>query len=330
VKLSVALATWRGTAYLQAQLDSLVAQSRKPDELVAVDDASGDATPDVLEAFAAHAPFPVRVLRNASNLGYAANFNRALMECTGDLVLPCDQDDLWFPDKLAKFEAWASETPDAQIFACDAELTDGALNRSGRTKRGQIAAMGLPPEAFVMGCCLGVRRAFLDIALPIPDRARAHDTWLVELAGRFGLVDRRADVLQYYRQHGANTSDFAANTTLNIGFSHLAARQATSIWRRMRSDGGLCAELIFLTLQEERVVRASVGLQALCGPKRYDAALAALAARRETLEARTDVRSKRGLRRILAALLLWRGGGYSRSGGLRGVLRDLTVQGSAS
>lgn len=330
MKLSVALATWRGTAHLQAQLDSLAAQIRQPDELVAVDDASGDATPDMLVAFAAQAPFPVKVLRNPVNLGYAANFNRALTECTGDLVLPCDQDDLWFPDKLAKFEAWAYATPDAQIFACDTELTDGSLNPSGRTKRGQIAAMGLPQEAFVMGCCLSVRRAFLDITLPIPDEAKAHDTWLVELADRFGLVDRRADVLQYYRQHGANTSDFAANTTLNIGRGRLAAQRAASIWRRIRSDGGLRAELTFLTLQEERVVQAAAGLQAICGPARYDAAVSALAARRLMLGARADVRAMRGLERIPAALRLWRAGGYSRSGGLRGVLRDLTVPGGTA
>ena len=325
MKISVALAAWRGSAYLDAQLDSLAAQTRLPDELVAVDDASGDHTPDMLDAFAARAHFPVRVLRNPTNLGYAQNFGRALSECTGDLVLPCDQDDVWFPEKLERFEDWAQARPDMQIFACDAELTDGALIPTGRTKRGQIAAVGLPEDAFVMGCCLGVRRAFLDVALPLPQGARAHDTWLVELADRFGLVDRRGEVLQYYRQHGANTSDFLANTPDAIGPMRRMTLRAASILRRMRSDGGLMREIDSLRLQNQRIADRTSDIAALSSPERLAAARVTLGNHLDRLEARAAARSATPLSRPVAVARLWRAGGYAGTGGMTGAVRDLTT-----
>ena len=330
MKISVALATWRGTAHLGEQLDSLSAQTRLPDELIAVDDASGDETAAMLDDFAVRAPFPVRVLRNEKNLGYAANFGRALSECTGDLVLPCDQDDVWFADKLEQFEDWAQSYPDVQIFACDAELTDGALTPSGRTKRGQIAAVGLPEAAFVMGCCLAVRQSFLTAALPIPQTASAHDTWLVELADHFDLVQRRPEVLQYYRQHGANTSDFMANTPDRIGFAQQITLRTKSILRRMQNDGGLLREHKELRLQADRIAQQAGKLVDISGPERFTAGASRVNGRLADLEARIAVRGTAPLSRPMAIARLSQAGTYGRTGGVKGALRDLTTSGRSS
>src|SRR5213080_381833 len=98
--LSVALCTYNGAAYLGEQLDSIVAQSRPPDELVVCDDGSTDETVEVLETFLAEAPFPVRLQRNEANLGFVKNFEQAISLCTGDFVALSDQDDVWMPGKL--------------------------------------------------------------------------------------------------------------------------------------------------------------------------------------------------------------------------------------
>jgi glycosyltransferase involved in cell wall biosynthesis len=325
LKISIALATWRGTAYLQEQLESLAAQTRLPDELVASDDASNDATIDLLEAFALRAPFEVRILRNDTNLGFAGNFDRALGACTGDLVFPCDQDDVWFPEKLAQMERWAYSTSDVAIFACDTELTDTTLAPSGRTKRGQLAALGLPMEAFVMGCCLAIRREFLDIALPIPAGFKAHDTWIVELADTLGLVERRAEVLQYYRQHGRNTSDFSANTIDHIGFLRRAHLWKKGFLRRLSGNGGLCGELERLRQQGERIAERNVDLVRLLGAERSARCKATLNRKLGRLEARAAVRSASIARRPLALARNWRQAGYTGRAGLVGAMRDLTT-----
>ena len=52
LRLSIVMCTYNGAGYLQSQLESLLAQTRLPDEIVLSDDASTDATMGLLEAFA--------------------------------------------------------------------------------------------------------------------------------------------------------------------------------------------------------------------------------------------------------------------------------------
>src|SRR5271154_4257677 len=69
MRVSVAMCTYNGAQYLGEQLESFVAQSRPPDELVVCDDGSTDATPQILADFAGRAPFDVRIFRNKANVG---------------------------------------------------------------------------------------------------------------------------------------------------------------------------------------------------------------------------------------------------------------------
>ena len=51
LKVSVVMATYNGEKYIKKQLDSLESQSMLPYELVIVDDASADKTPEIIEEF---------------------------------------------------------------------------------------------------------------------------------------------------------------------------------------------------------------------------------------------------------------------------------------
>ena len=92
---SVAMCTYNGARFLGAQLASVAAQARAPDELVVCDDRSTDETARVVEEFAAAAPFRVRLHVNERNLGTTRNFERAVSLCEGDLIALSDQDDVW-------------------------------------------------------------------------------------------------------------------------------------------------------------------------------------------------------------------------------------------
>jgi glycosyltransferase involved in cell wall biosynthesis len=78
VALSVALATHDGERWLPELLSSLVDQTRPPDELVVCDDASTDGSREVLDAFAATAPFPVERVDHGRRQGPVRAFERAL------------------------------------------------------------------------------------------------------------------------------------------------------------------------------------------------------------------------------------------------------------
>ena len=101
-RFSVALCTYNGAQYLPDQLESIVAQTRLPDELVVGDDHSTDDTVNILEDFAAGAPFPVRLHVNETNLGVVKNFEATILRCQGNLTALCDQDDVWLRNKVGE------------------------------------------------------------------------------------------------------------------------------------------------------------------------------------------------------------------------------------
>ncbi|HET8723403.1 MAG TPA: glycosyltransferase family 2 protein [Anaeromyxobacteraceae bacterium] len=203
--ISVVLATWQGERHLRAQLDSLLAQTLPPLEIVAVDDASTDGTLSILEAYAARDP-RVRVFPSASNQGYVRNFVRGLGLARGAFVAPCDQDDVWLPRKLEVLRSRIGGHPAAYS---DSELVDEELRPLGRrmsqVKRQVDVA---DPLMFAVGQgapghSMLVRRELVQACLPFPD-VLPHDYWMAfQAAGRGGLL-YVPEPLVLYRQHGGN------------------------------------------------------------------------------------------------------------------------------
>src|SRR5215208_90703 len=104
LKFYVAMCTYNGAQFVAEQLDSIAAQTRRPDELVVCDDGSDDATPEIIREFAHRASFPLRFYVNETNLGSTRNFERAISLCEGDFIALADQDDVWLPEKLERLE----------------------------------------------------------------------------------------------------------------------------------------------------------------------------------------------------------------------------------
>lgn len=210
------MATYNGEKYLSKQLKSFITQTRQPDELVITDDCSTDKTMDILKEFKKNAPFDVKIFSNKINLGYTQNFNKALSLCSGDLVFLSDQDDVWFDEKLEYMVNLIKQHPTKSVFMCDAELTDEVLAPSGITKQMQIKRLRGKLTGFVTGCCILVKKDFLDKVLPIPEYFRGHDNWIVNLSDALNQRYIDGKVLQYYRRHGSNESMTLSNKIKTI------------------------------------------------------------------------------------------------------------------
>ncbi len=123
-KISVALCTYNGERFLGRQLASMQQQTRLPDELVVCDDCSTDSTIEILNGFAASSPFPVRITRNDQNLGFVANFERAIRLCEGNLIALSDQDDIWYPTRLERSLQEFTAHPELGLVFSDADVID--------------------------------------------------------------------------------------------------------------------------------------------------------------------------------------------------------------
>lgn len=216
-EVSVALATCNGMRFLSEQLDSIEAQTRLPNELIVTDDASTDETAAVVERFATQSGMECSVYKNERRLGYAQNFSRTLSRTQGEIVFLSDQDDRWDADKIETMLAELERSPDAQVLACDARLVDGKLKPVGVTKLEQIRRSGMPAETFFMGCCMAVRRDFLQRILPIPPGFPEHDQWIATIARAFGVMKVIEKPLQDYRLHDHNQSRHPANLLQRLG-----------------------------------------------------------------------------------------------------------------
>lgn len=102
MRLSVYITSFNQRAYLVEALQSVLAQTRLPDEILVVDDASQDGSQDVIRQYAVRHPGLIKPLLRASNGGIARVRTDALEASTGDAVTYCDGDDRFLPEKLAR------------------------------------------------------------------------------------------------------------------------------------------------------------------------------------------------------------------------------------
>ncbi len=93
--LSVVMPTRNRPAQLERAARSVLAQRDVELELVLVDDASSDHTPEVAERLAEDPR--VHLLRNPEPLGPGGSRNRGIVAARGDLLGFCDDDDAWLP-----------------------------------------------------------------------------------------------------------------------------------------------------------------------------------------------------------------------------------------
>jgi len=105
-QISVAVATYNGAAFVTETLNSILAQSLPPSEIVVVDDGSTDTTAQILAEFGDS----LRVF-TIENSGPETAKKAAIEATTGAWVAICDHDDLWHEDHLKRLAALAKKYP---------------------------------------------------------------------------------------------------------------------------------------------------------------------------------------------------------------------------
>jgi glycosyltransferase involved in cell wall biosynthesis len=215
--VSIALCTFNGERYLGDLLESLLLQSTLPRELVVCDDRSTDSTTELLQEFSSRAPFNVNIIINRNHLGVIHNFETAFAACSAEYIAPCDQDDVWKPDKLEKLLSLAGQMKAGKrhgpyFVHTDVDLVDSQLHKTGVTFLEHQALT--PPRTnqyktliaqnYIPGCSSMFSRELLEYALPIPEEAVMHDWWLALIASIAGEIRYDPSTTVLYRQHAEN------------------------------------------------------------------------------------------------------------------------------
>lgn len=129
--VSVVIPSYNYARYVAEAIDSVLAQTRPPLEIIVVDDGSTDATAEVLATFGDR----IRVLRQ-QNQGVSVARNRGVAEARGEYIAFMDADDVWKPRKLELQMARFDADPSLGLVACGLETFDA----EGRTLDVRIKA----------------------------------------------------------------------------------------------------------------------------------------------------------------------------------------------
>jgi glycosyltransferase involved in cell wall biosynthesis len=231
-RVSLVLPVHNGAAYLAEALASITAQRFTDFELIAVDDASADATPQILAAAAAQ-DARIRLVRLDQNVGLPAALNRGFAAARGELFSWTSDDNLLRPQMLERLVAALDANPDAAVAHSDYSVIDpaGALVGFVRVQSADALLMGNG-----IGASFLYRRA-VDHALGGYDTmlfgAEDYDFWL-RAAAHFTFVQVPED-LYLYRKHPKSLTNSRAATIQALTTEVVLRAMSPRLPRRRRA-----------------------------------------------------------------------------------------------
>jgi glycosyltransferase involved in cell wall biosynthesis len=103
--VAVVIPTWSAAEFIGRTLESVFEQTVPPDEVIVIDDASPDATVEIIEKHFRTAPCNTKLIRLEKNTGGpAAPLNRGIDVATSDWIVPLDHDDELVPDRIERLK----------------------------------------------------------------------------------------------------------------------------------------------------------------------------------------------------------------------------------
>jgi rhamnosyltransferase len=218
----ILLSSYNGARYIGEQIESIRTQTFTDWRLLIRDDGSSDQTASIVLSYVALDDRIELLSDNRGNVGPWASFGLLLSAAArtdARHVFLSDQDDVWIPTKMASQldalrKAERSHGNSYPLLAhSDLEIVGERLEPIHDSYR-QFQFQGLshsledPLQTLlihngIVGCTIGMNRALLDIAVPLPPGS-PHDWWLALCAAATGTVLTLGERTVRYRQHSSN------------------------------------------------------------------------------------------------------------------------------
>lgn len=211
-KVSVMIITYNQEDLISETIESVLSQDYENLEIVVSDDASTDATPEIIKDYAERYPEKIVPVFNKVNLGITGNSNTAFFACTGELIAVLGGDDLFLPGKISAQVA-LFKNPDVSLSYHSVEIflhQTGEILFTTNTTRNEdlndaydiISKGGIPGASSVMVRRTACPEHGFDPQFPVVS------DWIffIEVA-MVGRVAKLEGVFGRYRKHGNGASD---------------------------------------------------------------------------------------------------------------------------
>ena len=217
--VDILVATYNGEKYILAQLLSLLFQSYREIRILVHDDGSTDSTREIVNEIATK-DNRVRLVEDGITLGSASrNFMHLLKYSSSDVVMFCDQDDIWFDNKidtmLSVLKEKDSNTPQALFSESYVWEPEIGIEGIAHLNHPKILTDYLFLNSGLRGCCAMFNKPMRDLMLRWQGDLIMHDYVLGLLALTLGEVSYVPQKLMLYRRHkGAVTAEYVPNPSL--------------------------------------------------------------------------------------------------------------------
>lgn len=235
-RVAVLMSSYNGEAYIEEQIDSILAQDLGDAiDLWVRDDGSTDTTLEILERYAQAGKLQ---WYRGENLGPARSFLDLVKHCPGyDFYAFADQDDYWMPDKVSSGVTSLLGWNVPAVYFANAELVDkelGSLGRNVYKRSPKLDFETLSCAGGILGCTMVFNQAMaLQIQeKPLPERLPMHDFYVcllcLALEGKM-IFDPTAHIK--YRQHGKNVVGVSSGVigTIKSRLKDITKKQRVSI-----------------------------------------------------------------------------------------------------
>jgi glycosyltransferase involved in cell wall biosynthesis len=202
--VSVCLATYNGEKYIKEQLDSILIQLDKNDEIIISDDGSIDNTINIIHEYN---DLRIKIYTNFSHKGITGNFENALIHSKGEYIFLSDQDDIWLENKVDNSINYLYTF---DLIITDCKVVDSNLNiiqpSFFKLNNSQSGILNNLYHSSYIGCCMAFKREILKDILPFPKDIPMHDSWIGFVCDLFYKSLFLPVPLILYRRHDQNAT----------------------------------------------------------------------------------------------------------------------------
>lgn len=265
MSISVVMATYNGSRFLEEQMESIYRQILKVDEVYFSDDGSTDDTISVIQRFIKkyHLEGQWEIHINEKNKGYAKNFLDAALHARGNIIFFSDQDDIWLPERIEVMANIMEQHKEINLLCSNLEpfYQDEDTRKWGKRDLAQMKNDGslerysLKNGDFHLkrsGCTMCVRKDFLEQIIPYWTSGWAHDEFVWKMAS----MTNSCAIIQYMsmkrRMHSNNATVIRERTReWRIAQLTETAEQLVSL-RKYAQDNKISEERIFDLIEKNK------------------------------------------------------------------------------
>ena len=215
--VDILLATYNGEKYIKEQIDSILAQTYKNYRIIIRDDGSKDNTIKIIKDYMDKFPDIIFLIKDNKKCGSSVkNFFELTKHSNADYIIFCDQDDVWFPNKIndtlmamKEQEKKNGKNIPILIFANytivneKLEIMD-QLKNTNQVAKCNLKLNRLIVQNYVTGCLTMINKSLCKIMGDYDDKILMHDWWAALIASAMGIVYHLDEDLMFYRQHSNN------------------------------------------------------------------------------------------------------------------------------